>query len=111
MDPIIAAARNSGMDLHREYGMVLVPLRNCTQLVSALEKNGLVILGVEGFRRLARGVVADSQFIADFSSMARLPHDQGAAESAAAARRYLKLAAGHDDLWFDFTVKERGENG
>lgn len=107
MDPIISAARSSGLDIHREYGMVLVPLRDCAQLVDALEKNGLVILGLEGFRRLGRAVQPDSEFIADFSSLADLPHERGVKTSALEARRFLQLASGHDELWFDFTVRER----
>ncbi len=102
-------AGNLGITVRTQSGLRLVPLQDCGKIVQACKSNRILILGIEAFRLSEQNVVPDSDWIADFSELASKRWDTACLDAASSAEIYFDKAKDRTDLWFDFTLKLRGE--
>ncbi len=96
-------AQASGVALERVGSLELVAFDDAETFLEASAKEGLVVLGVEGFRIVAGQAVPDMESIADFSTCSSVHENECFLEEA---RRFIRKV-GQPDMFFEFVFERR----
>lgn len=98
--------RTAGLEPRLVAGLQLLSVEQVRRLLLTAEREGWIILGLEGFEIVGGGVKADFDQIADWSSLRKTHVDQLSARSVEATLRFLDTEARGDRL-YEVVVSER----
>lgn len=99
--------RAAGLDPQLTAGMRLLTLDQVQSFLVVIEREGWVILGLDGFEIVEGGVRPDMDQLADWSSLNDVAVEDRSARSVGVTRQFLQSKARHDRL-YEVVVCERG---
>jgi hypothetical protein len=95
-------ADDAGVSLTVHGSLHLVAAKDAERILSAIEKTGVVVLGIEGFHLRNGRISPDIEAIADFSDVSASTN--GSLESVASSRQFMNRVRSHG-LFVEFTIR------
>lgn len=105
-DSIGRIAARLGIPLRKAEGVQAVRLVDCSRVIDECEAGGALILGMDVLRTAGVSFQA-THLVADYSSLESQPWQRACEVAAQSARQFLARIDAIEDLWVEFTLKDR----